>query len=127
MNEDSIQKKILIVEDEPVLMEPLEEKLSRKNYAILKATNGKEALDMALAHHPDLILLDIVMPVMDGISVLKALRKDEWGKEVKTIILTNLTEGRMLKEGEEQHVLDYLVKADWTLDDLVKKVETILQ
>ena len=84
-------KKILIVEDDEPIIFSLSKKLELfKTVKVLCARNGEEGLSMALVEKPDLILLDIVMPEMDGIEMLRRLRKNDWGKTVKVIILSNL-------------------------------------
>jgi len=120
-------KKILIIEDEQTLLKALESKLSKEKYEILKAIDGKEGAEMALKEHPDLILLDIIMPVVDGMKVLEKLRKDEWGKKVPVImILTNLDEEKTIEQAKEYDVHDYLVKTNWKLEDIVEKVKAKL-
>ncbi len=120
-------KKILIIEDEQTLLKALEVKLSKENYEILKAIDGKEGVEVALREHPDLILLDIIMPIMDGIKVLEKLRKNEWGKKVPIImILTNLDEEKAIAQAKQYDVHDYLVKTNWKLKDIVNKVKAKL-
>ncbi|OGG20713.1 hypothetical protein A3D03_05500 [Candidatus Gottesmanbacteria bacterium RIFCSPHIGHO2_02_FULL_40_13] len=115
-------KKILIVEDEPALLSALLEKFRQEGFAAIGAKDGQEGLDTALREHPDLILLDIIMPVMDGMTMLYELRKDNWGRNVPVILLTNLSEAESVAESLSQGVYDYLVKSDWKLEDIVKKV-----
>ena len=115
--------KILIVEDEPAMLDVLAAKLAQAGLTVLTAVNGQNGLDMALAQHPDLILLDIIMPVMDGMTMLRELRKDPWGKSVRVMLLTNLSEAGRADESFEQEVYDYLVKSDWKLEDIVNKVK----
>jgi len=110
---------ILIVEDEMDLRELLKNKLESEGYNVLEADNGRVGTDMALSQHPDIILLDIIMPQMDGLSMLKELRQDEWGKNVPVIILSNLSEAEKISEGLEKNVYDYLVKSDWEPDNVV--------
>ncbi len=119
-------KKILIVEDEVALLQVLTEKLKKDNFEVLQARNGQEGLQQAFSLHPDLILLDIIMPVMDGMTMLAKLRIDEWGKSVPVIILTNLSNEQRVAESLQQGVYDYLVKSDWTLEDLVQKIKNRL-
>lgn len=117
------QKTVLVIEDEKSLRDAIVEILITKNITPLTAKNGKEGLDMALAKHPDLILLDIVMPEMDGITALKKIREDEWGAGVPIIILTNLTE----KGGEGAYgATHYLVKSDCKIHDIADKIEKLL-
>ncbi|MDO8581844.1 MAG: response regulator [bacterium] len=92
-----IQKTILVVEDEKSLRGALADILRLKNFLPLEAKNGIEGVELALAHHPDLILLDLMMPEMDGKTALAKIRKDTWGEKVPVIILTNLSAAK------EQH------------------------
>jgi len=120
-------KKILIVEDELSLRNALRDKLTREEFAVLEAKNGEEGLEVALREHPDLILLDIIMPVMDGITVLKKLREDEWGKDAKVVLLTNLSDNEKIAEAIMHGTYDYLVKSDWKIKDVVAKVRERLE
>lgn len=113
---------ILVVEDEPVLRRLLIKKLEAENWTILAAENGKVGLDMALKHHPTLILLDVIMPVMNGVTMLKELRQDSWGKKAQVILLTNLSDAEGIEQAAAQGVFDYFVKSDWSLDELAKHV-----
>ena len=122
-------KTILIVEDEQDLREALADKLTREKFTVLEAKNGKEGLDIALEKHPDLILLDIVMPEMDGMTVLRKLREDAWGREVAVILLTNLsaTEENIIEEMVKYAPSHYLVKSDWKISDVVGKIRETLE
>lgn len=122
-------KIILIVEDEQDLREALADKLTREAFTVLEAKNGKEGLDKALGEHPDLILLDIVMPEMDGMTVLRKLREDTWGKTVPVILLTNLsaTEESIIEEMVKYAPSHYLVKSDWKIKDVVEKIKETLE
>lgn len=115
--------RILVVEDESAVYEALEDKFGRENFEVLVAKNGAVGLEMAVKEMPDLILLDIIMPIMDGITMLEKLRKDKRVKKIPVIMLTNLSDSDRVEEARKQGVNDYLVKADWKLDDVVKKVE----
>ncbi len=119
-------KKILIVEDETPLRNALRDKLIHEGYVVLEAKNGEEGLESALRDHPDLILLDIVMPRMDGMTVLGKLRQDAWGADVKVIILTNLSEVVKVSEVMARGSFSYLVKSDWKLEEVVIKVKEVL-
>ncbi|MEK7131286.1 MAG: response regulator [Patescibacteria group bacterium] len=121
------KNKILIVEDDLELLEVLKKKFAMEKFEVLEAINGKTGLVEAFQHHPDLILLDIVMPVMDGMTMLKKLRADSWGKNVFVILLTNLSDESKVAEAMQHSVFDYLVKADWKIDDVVKKVRERLK
>jgi DNA-binding response OmpR family regulator len=116
------QHTILIVEDELDLRQLLKSRLENEGFAILEAENGKVGLEASLSQHPDIILLDIVMPVLDGLSMLKLLRQDAWGKDVPVIVLSNLNEPEKIGESLEKNVYDYLVKSDWEPDDVVNLI-----
>ena len=116
------KNKILIVEDEKTLLKALRERFAMEGYDVYTAGDGAVALEVALTEHPNIILLDIVMPIMDGLSVLKKLRADVWGKDVPVVLLTNLNMADKVAEALDKGAFDYLVKSDWSLDDVVKKV-----
>lgn len=119
----SDKKTILVVEDEPSYQHTLAEKLGMEGFAILAAKDGEEGLAIALEKHPDLILLDLKMPKMDGIEMARRLRQDEWGKKAKVIILTNTSDMTKTDQALENEIFQYLVKTDIKLEDLVEKVK----
>ena len=116
-------QKILIVEDENSVRRILVDKFTSEKFEVLEAKNGKIGLELALSEHPDIILLDVMMPVMDGITMLKKLRLDSNIQKIPVILLTNLNDGENINEVMNLGVYDYLVKADWKLEDVVKKVK----
>lgn len=123
-------KKILIVEDEEIMLKALVEKFTNEGFEVIKAVDGEDGLGVALQEKPDLILLDILLPKMDGIEVLKKLREDDWGKSAKIILLTNVADTARVAEGAQYNtseVYEYLIKTDWTLDEVVQKVKNRLQ
>ena|SRR5579859_4647359 len=122
MNE---QKKntILIVEDETPLRHALSTKLIHEGFSVLQAIDGESGLAIALEKHPDLILLDIIMPNLNGITVLERLQADAWGKTVPIILLTNLSDELKVTENFPKNVVGYLVKSDWKLEDIVNRIK----
>ncbi|HUQ30272.1 MAG TPA: response regulator [Candidatus Paceibacterota bacterium] len=122
----NLEKKILVVEDERPLSDALYDRLTREGFSVLVAHDGEEGLSIAIRERPDLILLDVVMPVMDGLSMLKRLREDPWGTTAVVILLTNLSETAKVAEVLEQNVSDFLVKTDWKLQEVVAKVRSRL-
>lgn len=121
------KKRILIVEDEELLMKALVIKLNHEGFETLTALNGEEGLQVAFSEHPDLILLDIIMPKMDGLTMLKKLREDSWGKDASVVILTNLSDAESVMIAVQNHAYDFLVKSEWEIDDLAKKVKEKLK
>ncbi len=120
-------KKILIVEDEAPLLNILKNKLTNEDHTVLIAKDGKEGLVTALTEHPDLILLDIILPVMDGITVLKKINADAWGKNAKVIMLTNLSDNQSVTDALLLGSHNFLVKSDWKIEDLIKIVNSKLK
>lgn len=116
-------KKILVVEDEKEMAEVISSQFKEANFEVGVAYDGVEGLDKALRDHPDLILLDIILPKMDGMTMLAKLRKDSWGASVKVILLTNLDDAERVAEAMKHDSFDYLVKADWNIRDVVKLVK----
>lgn len=120
------KKLILIVEDEEMLTRSLEEKLVAVGFEVMKAKDGREGLKLALIRHPDLILLDLLMPKVDGVAMLKALRQDTWGVYAKVIILTNVGDAKKVAESMDAGVsgtYDYLIKTNWSLEDVILKIK----
>lgn len=114
---------VLVVEDELDLLELLADTLTEAGFHTLKARNGSEGLQRALAHHPDLIMLDVIMPVMDGIAMLERLRQDPWGKQAAVVLLTNALNSGKVAGAAKHGALDYLVKSEFDLERVVKKVK----
>ena len=119
-----LNKKILIVEDEAPLRNAVSDILTFEGFEVFRAKNGQEGLDLALAEHPDLILLDLMMPVMDGLTMLEKLRQDpEYGKSAQVILLTNINDPEKVAQATEAGSYDFLVKSDWNIEDVVKKIK----
>lgn len=121
------KKTVLIVEDEPAMRQALNGKLSASGFEVLEAKDGVEGLEIALKEMPDLILLDILMPRMDGMMMMKKVRETEWGKEIPIVVLTNLSADEKITAGV---VIDepsyYLMKTDWPIGEVVNKVRSAL-
>lgn len=119
-------KKILIIEDEASLRNALHDKLVSEGFIVLEAGDGENGLEIALKEHPDLILLDIIMPRMDGFVMLQKIRLDVWGKGVKVMILTNLNDQNYILKSFRNDVYEYIVKTDVKIGDLVDKIKAKL-
>ena len=124
---ESKRKTILIVEDELSQRTALRDKFLKSGFDILESRNGEDGIKKALDSHPDIILLDILMPVMDGVDMVKKLRSDDWGKDVPVIVLSNSNAITKVQEALDNEVFDYFLKSDTPLDVLVEKVRTILK
>lgn len=120
-------KTILMVEDEAPMLTALADNFTEEGFSILKATNGVEGLGLALSKHPDLILLDIVMPQMDGFTMLEKLRADEWGKKVPVFILTNYGDNEKVAEALVDDVSEYFVKSDIKIEEVIARVKEELR
>ena len=118
------KKKILVIEDEATLQKALNDVLAQDGYDVLSALDGMSGLDLALKENPDLILLDIILPKMDGFEVLKRLKEKE--SKIPVIILTNLSDINDIQKALDLGATTYLVKADFHLDDVLKKVKETL-
>ena len=119
------KKRILIVEDEDIIRKTYADELRDEGFDVLMAKNGAEGLEVATREKPDLILLDILMPVMDGLTMMQKLRdKDLYGKNVPIILLTNLSasEEKIMKSITENTPAYYLIKSNWNLSDVVEKI-----
>src|SRR5579859_1655328 len=121
-------KKILIVEDDLTLAKMYRKKFEVSNFEVTQAADGEEGLEMALNSHPDLILLDIMMPKVDGIAMMDQLRKDPWGKNVPIIILTNLDAS---DEIIQRVIVDqpsyYILKSNSIPEEIIEKANSILK
>ncbi|MCK5211821.1 response regulator [Candidatus Parcubacteria bacterium] len=111
-------KKILVVEDVSFLQNAIKMVLEDAGYDVLTASDGLAGLNAATTKKPDLILLDIMMPKMDGMTMLKKLRQHPAGKRVPVIILTNLSSEEKLIEANKEGVTDYFIKSDWEIEEL---------
>jgi DNA-binding response OmpR family regulator len=121
MSED---KKILVVEDSKSYLFIIVESLRSAGFTVVSASDGEEGLQMAQKEKPDLILLDITMPKMDGLTLSKKLR--EVGVSVPIIFLTNMSDMKHVSQGMDT-ADDYIVKADTSVDDIVVKVKSKLR
>ncbi len=119
-----LNKKILIIEDEAPLRNAVSDILSFEGFEVFQAKNGQEGLETALKEHPDLILLDLMMPIMDGLTMLEKLRQDQaFGKGAAVILLTNINDPEKVAMATEAGSYDFLVKSDWNIEDVVKKIK----
>jgi len=120
---EKMQKKVLIIEDDVNVMKVLMTRLSDEGFSVLAATTGEEGLKMALSEHPNIILIDIILPKMNGIEVVEQLRNDAWGKEARIIAVSNLTDETSMRKMEKMNVIKYIVKTDLSVEKLIEVVK----
>jgi len=118
-----IMQKILFVEDEPTLQKTLSLALTQEGYDIQNALDGEIGLKLAREIKPDLILLDLILPKMDGFEVLEELKKDDDLKDIPVIVLTNLESSQDIERALALGANTYLVKANYDLKEVIEKVK----
>ena len=128
MDYQNLRKTVLIVEDDKILSNALKVKFQNENFTVLTAFDGNEAKKIALSQHPDVITLDLLMPVKDGINFMDEIRQDNWGKTVPIIILTNLeANDKMVSKIIKDKPSFYLIKTNTNLESIVNKIKEILK
>ena len=118
--------KILLVDDDRLMVKMYQGKFEDDGYEVAVATNGELGIDKALEFKPDLILLDIMMPKVNGLEMLKRLKEKETTKKIPVILLTNVGSEEDAKHGLSLGAVAYLVKAHYDVKDIVKKVKEVL-
>lgn len=118
--------KIIIVEDEPMISEIYQKKFSESGYEIIAADSGEQALNLINKDKVDLILLDLIMPKMDGFEVIKNIRAGSYNKDVKIIVFSNLSQKENQEKAMKLGANGFIVKSDYTPSALVKEVTRIL-
>lgn len=119
--------KILIIEDDKFLRELIAKKLSLENFEISEAIDGEGGLKKIKQEKPDLILLDLILPAMDGFEVLSKMKEDSGISSIPVIILSNLGQREDIEKGLKLGAIDYLVKAHFTPNEIVEKVKQTLK
>lgn len=116
-------KTILIVEDEKSYQDILLDKLGREGFNVVGAGNGQEGFKIAMDLHPDLIILDIEMPIVNGLAMLEKLRQEPWGAEAKVIMLTTYQDTDKISKAMNLGTYDYFVKTEIDIEDLVNTIK----
>jgi len=119
-------KQILIIEDESALQKSLGEVLSQEGYNVAAALDGEIGLRLAQNEKPDLILLDLILPKLNGLEVLKKLKEDKTTKEIPVLVLTNLEGLAEIDKVLELGAVSYLVKAQYKLEEVVEKIKNTI-
>jgi DNA-binding response OmpR family regulator len=117
---------VLLIEDDTFLSGMYVKKLTLEGFDVQLATDGEEGLRQAKAVEPDIVLLDIVLPKMDGFKVLEGIKKDPAAKHIPVILLTNLGQKDDVDKGLSLGAADYLIKAHFMPSEVVAKVKTIV-
>ena|SRR5438445_13542093 len=118
--------KIVIIEDEPAIAEMYRFKLQQAGHDVQSALNGQDGLALTKDFQPVLILLDLMMPKMSGEEMLKRLRATDWGKDIKVIILTNITEDSTASRLKSLNIERYIVKANYTPSQVAEIIPEVL-
>lgn len=119
--------KILVVEDEGSLLDLYEFALIKEGFEVITCTNGEDGIALAIEHKPDLILLDILMPKVDGFSMLKEIKNLPDTKKIPVIIFSNLSQKEEIEKGFKLGAEDYIVKTSVTPEELIRKVKEFLK
>jgi len=122
-----MSRKILIIEDDKFLRELMVRKLVNDGYEVIEATNGEEGVRTAKAEKPDLILLDLILPGIDGFESLTRIRKDQEIANIPVIILSNLGQKEDIEKGLRLGATDYLIKAHFAPGEIAEKIASILK
>ena len=120
-------RKILIVEDDKFLRELMTRKLVNEGYETIEATNGEEGVRTAKSEKPDLVLLDLILPGIDGFEALARIRKDQETANLPVIILSNLGQKEDIERGIKLGATDYLIKAHFSPGEITEKIASILK
>ncbi len=116
-------KHIILVEDDPILLKVLAKEFKDAGYEVSQAVDGEEGLQLVRMKHPDIVLLDIIMPKMDGIEVLRKLKENPGTKRIPVFMLTVLSDPKRLAEAVSLGAAAYLVKSEQDVSDVVAKVK----
>tara|TARA_Y100000310_G_scaffold301221_1_gene337492 strand:+ start:1630 stop:1995 length:366 start_codon:yes stop_codon:yes gene_type:complete len=120
-------KKILIIEDDKFLRELISQKLIKEGYDIIEAVDGEKGLKSVKEDGPDLVLLDLILPGVDGFEVLAKMKEDPAISEVPVIILSNLGQKDDIEKGLKMGAVDYLIKAHFTPGEIIEKIKTVFE
>jgi len=120
-------KKILLIEDDKFLRELIIQKLAKEDYDLFEAVNGEEGIKIAKSQKPDLMLLDLILPEVDGFEVLSRMKEDSELSQIPVIILSNLGQKDDIEKGLKLGAVDYLIKAHFTPNEIIEKVKSVLK
>lgn len=119
--------KILVVEDDKFLRELITQKLSREGYNVKEAVDGEDGVVKVKKENPDIILLDLILPGIDGFEVLAKIKEDSETKNIPVVILSNLGQREDVERGIKLGAVDFLIKAHFTPGEIIEKIEKIMK
>lgn len=120
-------KKVLVIEDDKFLRELISQKLSKEGYDVIEAVDGEKGIETAKSEKPDLILLDLILPGIDGFEVLSKIKADSEASGIPIIILSNLGQKDDIEKGLKMGAVDYLIKAHFTPAEIIEKIREIMK
>lgn len=118
--------KVAIIEDDPAILQMYRLKFEAEGFSVYTAENGEAGLLLCERQKPDIVLLDLMMPIISGDEMLAKLRETDWGKNMKVVVLTNVSEAKIAEKVKELGVIELLTKAQLTPASLVDKVRTLV-
>lgn len=119
-------RQVLIVEDDEALQDLFGKVISDAGITVLQATTGQAGIDLALERHPDVILMDVMLPDLSGHDAVKKIRLDNWGKDATVIFLTNRSDAESIATAVAQGSDEYIIKAHITPKELLNKVRSAM-
>lgn len=127
MNDEKIQKMIVLADDDRFITRAYKAGLEEAGYVVIVAEDGEEAVSQIRALRPDVVLLEIIIPKLDGFAVLKAVKDDPTTSDIPIVVLTNLCQESDEHEARESGAADFLVKSDVSLHDVLVRLERLLR
>lgn len=121
------ERKILIIEDDTFLRNLISQKLQKEGYKVAEAVDGEEGIKKIKEEKPDLVLLDLILPEIDGFEVLRRVKEDPLLSAIPVIILSNLGQQEDVEKGMKLGAIDYLIKAHFTPGEIIEKIKNILE
>lgn len=119
--------RILVVEDDIDLLEALEREFRHNGFEVFGARDGISGIEIALQNHPQIILLDLLLPQLEGLSMYEKIQRYDWGKKVPVIVLTNYDDPIFTRKAAKLGVVDYMIKADYKPSQIVRRVKQYLE
>lgn len=126
MEQEKKKNKIMVIEDDKFLRELLVRRLEEENFEVFSCVDGNEALAGIKKELPDLILLDLILPGIDGFEILKQVKQDNNISSIPVIILSNLGQQEEVEKGISLGAIDYLIKAHFTPGEIIDKIKSVL-